>query len=62
MNKIRYSEKNYLCEYDLSLEFFNQLGIKINDVTHLERYLYYLLMMDGKYLRKSIMILIGLTL
>ena len=37
MNRIRYSEKNYLCEYDLSLEFFNELGIKINDVTPLRK-------------------------
>lgn len=37
MNKIRYSEKKYLCEYDLSFEFFNQLGIKINDVTPLRK-------------------------
>lgn len=32
MNKIRYSEKKYLCDYDLSLEFFNELGIKVNDI------------------------------
>ncbi|HCW54284.1 MAG TPA: CotS family spore coat protein [Clostridium sp.] len=37
MNKIRYSEKNYLCEYDLSLEFFNELGIKINDIIPLRK-------------------------
>lgn len=37
MNKIKYSEKNYLCEYDLSLEFFNKLGITINDVTPLRK-------------------------
>lgn len=37
MNKIRYSEKRYLCEYDLSIEFFNKLGIKVNDVTPLRK-------------------------
>ncbi|SFC33881.1 CotS family spore coat protein [Clostridium uliginosum] len=35
MNKIRYAEKNFLCDYDLSLEFFNELGININDISPL---------------------------
>ncbi|AOR22572.1 CotS family spore coat protein [Clostridium taeniosporum] len=33
MNKIRYAERNSLCDYDLSLEFFNELGININDIS-----------------------------
>ena len=37
MNKIRYSEREYLCEYDLSLEFFEAAGLKINDVTPLRK-------------------------
>lgn len=37
MDKIRYSEKNYLCNYDLSLDFFNDLGIEINDVYPLRK-------------------------
>ena len=37
MNKIRYSEKNYLCDYDLSLKFFNELGIKVNDIAPLRK-------------------------
>lgn len=37
MNKIRYPEKESLCDYDLSLEFFNELGIKINDIVPLRK-------------------------
>lgn len=37
MNKIKYSEKKYLCNYDLSLEFFNELGIKVNDIVPLRK-------------------------
>ena len=37
MNKTRYSEKSYLCDYDLSLKFFNELGIKVNDIVPLRK-------------------------
>lgn len=37
MNKIRYSEKRYLCDYDLSLKFFNELGIRVNDIVPLRK-------------------------
>ena len=37
MKKIRYAHKNTLCEYDLSLDFFKELGIKINDVVPLRK-------------------------
>lgn len=37
MNKPKYSEKNYLCDYDLSLEFFNEIGIKVNDIIPLRK-------------------------
>lgn len=37
MNKTRYSEKSYLCDYDLSLKFFNKLGIKVNDIIPLRK-------------------------
>lgn len=37
MNKIRYSERSYLCDYDLSLKFFNELGVKVNDITPLRK-------------------------
>lgn len=37
MNKARYPEKHSLCSYDLSLEFFNELDIKINDITPLRK-------------------------
>ncbi|OOM74473.1 CotS family spore coat protein [Clostridium sp. BL-8] len=37
MNKTKYSEKKYLCDYDLSLSFFNEIGIKVNDVVPLRK-------------------------
>lgn len=37
MNKIKYSEKNYLCDYDLSLDFFEDLGMKVNDIVPLRK-------------------------
>lgn len=37
MNKIRYSEKHYLCDYDLSLKFFDELGLRINDIIPLRK-------------------------
>lgn len=37
MNRIRYSEREYLCDYDLSLDFFNAAGIKVNDVVPLRK-------------------------
>ncbi|WP_252238815.1 CotS family spore coat protein [Clostridium sp. VAP51] len=33
MNRIRYAERKSLCDYDLSFEFFNELGININDIS-----------------------------
>lgn len=37
MNKVKYSEKQYLCDYDLSLKFFNKLGIEVNDIVPLRK-------------------------
>ena len=37
MNRIRYSEREYLCDYDLSLDFFNEAGIKIKDIIPLRK-------------------------
>ncbi|MDR3595685.1 CotS family spore coat protein [Clostridium sp.] len=37
MNKIKYSEKDYLCDYDLSLNFFEDLGMKVNDIVPLRK-------------------------
>lgn len=37
MNRIRYSEREYLCDYDLSLDFFNAAGIKVKDVVPLRK-------------------------
>jgi CotS family spore coat protein len=37
MIKTKYSEKKYLCDYDLSLDFFNEMGIKVNDIIPLRK-------------------------
>nr|WP_312289063.1 CotS family spore coat protein [Clostridium chromiireducens] len=37
MNKTKYSEKNYLCDYDLSLKLFDELEIKVKDITPLRK-------------------------
>lgn len=37
MNKLKYSEKNYLSTYELSLNFFDELGIKVNDIAPLRK-------------------------
>lgn len=37
MNRIKYSERDYLCDYDLSLKFFNEIGIKVNDIVPLRK-------------------------
>ncbi|WP_294405460.1 CotS family spore coat protein [uncultured Clostridium sp.] len=37
MNKIRYSEREYLCDYDLSLDFFNAVGVKVKDIIPLRK-------------------------
>lgn len=37
MNKTKYAEKNYLCDYDLSLNLFDELGIKVNDIIPLRK-------------------------
>ncbi|KJZ89192.1 Spore coat protein S [Clostridium sp. IBUN22A] len=54
MNRIKYSEKEYLCDYDLSLNFFNAAGIKVNDIIPLrkEKFLFYQQMKEIKYLKK----------
>lgn len=35
--RIKYSEREYLCDYDLSLEFFNAAGISVNDIVPLRK-------------------------
>lgn len=53
MKKIKYMHKNLLCEYDLSLEFFDELGIKINDVVPLRK-VFILYTDDGNKILKKI--------
>lgn len=37
MSKTKYPEKKYLSTYELSLNFFNELGIKVNDIIPLRK-------------------------
>lgn len=37
MNRMKYSEREYLCDYDLSLDFFNEAGVKIKDIIPLRK-------------------------
>ena len=37
MNRVKYSEREYLCDYDLSLDFFCEAGIKVNDIIPLRK-------------------------
>ncbi|MBW6408930.1 CotS family spore coat protein [Clostridium weizhouense] len=53
MNRIRYAEKNSLCDYDLSLKFFNELGININDITPL-RNVFVISTDDGNKILKKV--------
>lgn len=32
MGKVRYSDEKYLCEYDLSVDFFESLGLDVIDL------------------------------
>lgn len=53
MKKIKYANKNILCEYDLSLEFFKELGIQINDIVPLRK-VFLLYTDDGNKILKKI--------
>lgn len=37
MNKVRYVERKYLCKYDLTDEFFQNIGLEVYDVTPLRK-------------------------
>jgi CotS family spore coat protein len=37
MNKTKYIEKKYLCDYDLDSKFFNEIGIKVKDIVPLRK-------------------------
>ena len=37
MIRVRYPEKKYLSTYDLSLDFFDELGLEVLDVTPLRK-------------------------
>lgn len=51
MNKIRYAEKKYLCQYDLDIELFNEFGIEVNDLVP-SRSVYILFTNSGKKVLK----------
>lgn len=53
MMRIRYSEREYLCDYDLSLDFFNAIGIKVNDIIPLRK-VFVLSTDDGNKILKKV--------
>lgn len=53
MNKLRYPEKKYLCSYDLSAEFFDDLGLEVTDITPLRK-VFVLQTNEGKKILKKI--------
>ena len=51
--RVRYSEREYLCDYDLSLEFFDAIGIKVNDIIPLRK-VFILSTDDGNKILKKV--------
>ncbi|MGL5378685.1 CotS family spore coat protein [Clostridium sp.] len=53
VNKTRYIEKNILCKYDLSEEFFSELGIEVTDVIPLRK-IFILTTSEGRKILKLV--------
>ena len=53
MIRIKYSEREYLCDYDLSLDFFDAIGIKVNDIIPLRK-VFVLSTDDGNKILKKV--------
>lgn len=53
MNNLRYPEKKYLLQYDLSLDLFNELDIGVNDVIPLRK-VFILYTKEGKKILKRV--------
>ena len=53
MGKVRYSDEKYLCEYDLSVDFFESLGLDVIDLWP-NRNIYVLDTKQGKKILKMI--------
>lgn len=53
MSKFRYPEKKYLCNYDLSSDFFEGLGLKVTDVIPLRK-VFVIQTNEGKKILKKI--------
>lgn len=53
MNKLRYIDKKILCKYDLSEEFFENLGVGINDIVPLRK-VFVLVTSEGKKILKIV--------
>ena len=51
MNKYRYIEKDILCQYDLSEEFFNKLPFEVEDIIPLRK-VFILITNEGKKILK----------
>lgn len=53
MNKLRYIDRKTLCKYDLSEEFFSDLGIEINEIVPLRK-VYVIVTPQGKKILKIV--------
>lgn len=53
MNKLRYRDKDALCKYDLSEEFFRNLDIKVEDIIPLRK-VYIIVTTKGKKILKKV--------
>ncbi|MEG2867669.1 MAG: CotS family spore coat protein [Terrisporobacter sp.] len=53
MNRVRYVDKNILCKYDLSEEFFLNLGVDVNEIVPLRK-VFIIVTPDGKKILKIV--------
>ncbi|GAB6169195.1 CotS family spore coat protein [Clostridium carnis] len=53
MNRLKYTDKNTLCKYDLSEEFFNSIGIEVEDIIPLRK-VFVISTKDGKKILKMV--------
>lgn len=53
MNRVRYRDRDILCKYDLSEEFFNKLGVKVKDIIPLRK-VFIIVTDEGKKILKRV--------
>lgn len=62
MNKFRYVDKSILCSYDLSEDFFQELGINVYDIIPLRKVFVIFTDKGKKILKKLILLMKELIL